>query len=420
MIHSIYHYTGGPDMTKKMMFPFDVEEELSKAKTMDDLTGHNGIFTKLLKNMTERILAEEMKAHLGYEKSDQGDKDTANRRNGSNKKKVRTQFGDMELETPRDREGSFTPQLVPKRSRDISRIDHQIISMYAKGMTTRDIQSHLYEIYGTDVSPAYISIATEKIMQMVTEWQNRVLDDIYPIVFLDAIHYKVRQDGKVITKASYTCLGITKEGKKEILGIWVGESEGASYWLRILNELKNRGVKDIFIACVDGLQGFPEAIASVFPKTQIQLCIIHMIRNSMKYVVSKRRKEFCADLKPIYKAPTEEIAKEVLEEVENKWGKQYPLAVKPWRKHWEYISTFFQYPEEIRKTIYTTNAVEAVHRQLRKVTKNRASFPNDESLVKILFLAIRDVSKKWTKAIPNWPLTISQFSIIFKERLDMR
>jgi putative transposase len=407
-------------MTKKMMFPFDVEEELSKAKTMDDLTGHNGIFTKLLKNMTERILAEEMKAHLGYEKSDQGDKDTANRRNGSNKKKVRTQFGDMELETPRDREGSFTPQLVPKRSRDISRIDHQIISMYAKGMTTRDIQSHLYEIYGTDVSPAYISIATEKIMQMVTEWQNRVLDDIYPIVFLDAIHYKVRQDGKVITKASYTCLGITKEGKKEILGIWVGESEGASYWLRILNELKNRGVKDIFIACVDGLQGFPEAIASVFPKTQIQLCIIHMIRNSMKYVVSKRRKEFCADLKPIYKAPTEEIAKEVLEEVENKWGKQYPLAVKPWRKHWEYISTFFQYPEEIRKTIYTTNAVEAVHRQLRKVTKNRASFPNDESLVKILFLAIRDVSKKWTKAIPNWPLTISQFSIIFKERLDMR
>ena len=407
-------------MTKEMMFPFDVDEELLKAKTMDDLTGHNGIFMKLLKNMTERILAEEMKAHLGYEKSDQGDKDTANRRNGTTKKTVRTQFGDMELETPRDREGNFTPQLVPKRSRDISRIDQQIISMYAKGMTTRDIQSHLYEIYGTDVSPAYISIATEKIMQLVTEWQNRVLDDIYPIVFLDAIHYKVRQDGKVITKASYTCLGITKEGKKEILGIWVGESEGASYWLRILNELKNRGVKDIFIACVDGLQGFPEAIASVFPKTQIQLCIIHMIRNSMKYVVSKRRKEFCADLKPIYKAPTEEVAKEALEEVENKWGKQYPLAVKPWRTHWEYISTFFQYPEEIRKTIYTTNAVEAVHRQLRKVTKNRASFPNDESLVKILFLAIRDVSKKWTKAIPNWPLTISQFSIIFEGRLNIR
>jgi transposase-like protein len=291
--------------------------------------------------------------------------------------------------------------------------------MYAKGMTTRDIQSHLYEIYGTEVSPSYISLATEKIMQIAKEWQNRVLDDVYPIVFLDAIHYKVRQDGKVITKASYTCLGIKMDGTKEILGLWIGESEGASYWLRILNELKNRGVKDILIACVDGLKGFPEAIATVFPETQIQLCIIHMIRNTTKYIVSKRRKEFCTDLKPIYKAPTEAIAKGELEELENKWGKQYPLAVKPWRAHWEYISTFFQYPEEIRKIIYTTNAVESVHSQLRKVTKNRGSFPNDESLVKMLFLAIRDVSKKWTKSIPNWALTISQFSIIFEGRLNL-
>jgi transposase-like protein len=406
-------------MTNKMNFPFNVEKELSQATTMDDLMGQDGVIKKLLKFMTEKILDEEMEAHLGYEKSSQENKDTNNRRNGTNKKTVRTQFGDMELETPRDRDSSFTPKLVEKRSKDISHIDQQIISMYAKGMTTRDIQSHLYDIYGTEVSPSYISLATEKVMQVAKEWQNRVLDDVYPIVFLDAIHYKVRQDGKVITKASYTCLGIKTDGKKEILGIWIGESEGASYWLKVLNELKNRGVKDILIACVDGLKGFPEAIATVFPETQIQLCIIHMIRNSTKYIVSKRRKEFCADLKPIYKAPTEEIAKGELEELENKWGKQYPLAVKPWRTHWEHISTFFQYPDHIRKIIYTTNAVEAVHRQLRKVTKNRASFPNDESLVKMLFLAIRDVSKKWTLPIPNWALTISQFSIIFEGRLNL-
>jgi len=405
-------------MNNKMNFPFDVEKELSQAKTMEDLMGQDGILKKLLKVMTERILQEEMEAHLGYEKSSQEQKNTANRRNGINKKKVRTQFGDMELETPRDREGNFTPQLVPKRSRDLSRIDTQIISMYGKGMTTRDIQSHLFEIYGTDVSPAYISIATEKIMQLAAEWQNRVLDDVYPIVFFDAIHYKVRHEGKVVVKASYTCLGINADGHKEVLGLWVGESEGASYWLRVLNELRNRGVKDIFIVCIDGLKGFPEAIASVFPNAQIQLCIIHMIRNSVKYIGTKQRKEFCADLKSIYKAPAEESAKEALKEVEIKW-KSYPLAIKPWRTHWEHISTFFQYPTEIRKIIYTTNAVEAVHRQLRKVTKNRASFPHDESLIKILFLAIRDVSKKWTKSIPNWALTISQLSIIFEGRLNL-
>ncbi|MCK5848582.1 MAG: IS256 family transposase [Caldisericia bacterium] len=256
-------------MTNKMNLPFNVEKELSQATTMDDLMGHDGVIKKLLKFMTEKILDEEMKAHLGYQKHSQENKNTNNRRNGTTKKTVRTQFGDMELETPRDRDASFNPILVEKRSKDISHIDKQIISMYAKGMTIRDIQSHLYDIYGTEVSPSYISLATEKIMQVAKEWQNRVLDDVYPIVFLDAIHYKVRQDGKVITKASYTCLGIKTDGTKEILGIWIGESEGASYWLRVLNELKNRGVKDILIACVDGLKGFPEAIATVFPETQI-------------------------------------------------------------------------------------------------------------------------------------------------------
>lgn len=396
-----------------------LEKELANAKTMDDLMGQNGVIKKLLKTMTERIIQNEMDEHLGYDKNSSELKDTTNRRNGKSKKNVRTGFGDMELETPRDRDSSFEPQLVKKRTRDITKIENQIISMYAKGMTTRDIQSHLYEIYGTEISPTYISNATELVMQLAQEWQNRPLDEVYPIVFFDAIHYKVRQEGKVISKAAYTCLGIKTDGRKEALGLWIGENEGAHYWLGVINELKNRGVKDILIACVDGLKGFPDAINAVFPKTQIQLCIIHMIRNSVKYIGSKYQKEFCADLKNIYRAPSETAGKEELKKLEDKWLEKYPLAVNPWRNHWENLSTFFQYPEEIRKIIYTTNAVEAVHRQLRKVTKNRASFPNDDALTKILFLAIRDISKKWTMPVQNWALTISQLSIIFEGRLNI-
>lgn len=396
-----------------------LEEDLANAKTMDDLMGQNGVIKKLLKTMTEKILAEEMEAHLGYEKNSLDSKNTSNRRNGKNKKTVRTGFGDMELETPRDRNSDFEPQLVKKRVRDITKIENQIISMYGKGMTTRDIQGHLQDLYGTEISPTYISNATEKVMDLAKEWQVRALDEVYPIVFFDAIHYKVRQDGKVISKAAYTCLAVKTDGRKEILGIWVGENEGAHYWLGVLNELNNRGVKDILIACVDGLKGFPEAIETAFPKTEVQLCIVHMIRNSVKYIGSKNQKEFCADLKNIYRAPTENAGKEELAALKEKWGKQYPLAVNPWENHWNNLSTFFKYPEYIRKIIYTTNAVEAVHRQLRKVTKNRASFPNDTALEKILFLAIRDISKKWTMPIQNWALTISQLSINFEGRLNL-
>lgn len=407
-------------MVSDKIAPIDLDNlqaEIKNCTTMEDITGKNGILKRLLKNMVEKILEAEISESLGYDKYAAEGKHSGNSRNGKTAKTVKSDFGEFPLETPRDRKGEFEPALVKKRQTDISSFDEKIISMYAKGMTVRDIQDHLNEMYGVDISPAMVSTITDKVMTLATEWQSRPLQALYPIVFFDAIHYKVRSEGKVLSKAAYTCLGVDIRGRKEILGLWVGENEGAHFWLAICNELKNRGVEDILIACVDGLKGFPGAINTVFPKTEIQLCIVHMIRNSLKYIASKYQKEFMADLKPVYQAPTEEKAKLELKNLGQKWGNRYPLVIKSWEKNWANLSTYFKYPECIRRIIYTTNAVESLHRQFRKVTKNRSLFPNDEALLKILFLATRDITKKWTMPVRDWGFTISQFAVIFEGRV---
>jgi putative transposase len=317
------------------------------------------------------------------------------------------------MEVPRDRNSDFEPQVVKKRQTTISAFDNKIISMYARGMSTRDIQAHIQEIYGADISPTAVSHITEKVLDVAKEWQTRPLQKTYPITYFDAIHYKVREDGRVVSKAAYTCLGIDLEGRKEVLGLWIGESEGAKFWLRVFSELKNRGVQDIFISCMDGLKGMPEAIRAIFPKAEVQLCIVHMIRNSLKYVSSKNSKEFVADLKLIYRAETEEKAWDNLVHLQKKWEEKYPLAVRPWASHWENIKTFFKFPEAIRTIIYTTNAVESLHRQFRKVTKNRAVFPNDESLFKLLYLSVAGLSEKWTMSIMGWKEALAQFVILY-------
>lgn len=402
-----------------MKLTFDVEEALSQCKTLEDISGKNGLLKRLLKEMTEQILEAELSEHLGYDKHSTDGNNSGNSRNGRTAKTVRSGFGEVSLETPRDRNGTFEPAIVKKRQNDISEFDEKIISMYAKGMTVRDIQEHIKDFYGVEVSPTTISNITDKVMSLAAEWQSRSLSTVYAIVFFDAIHYHVRCEGKVVNKAAYTCLGVDLRGHKDVLGLWVGENEGAHYWLGIMNELKNRGIEDILIACVDGLKGFPEAINSAFPKTETQLCIVHMIRNSLKYVGSKYQKEFIADLKMVYKAPSEDKASYELDKLIAKWGQKYPLAVNSWKNNWIYVSTFFKFPEHIRKIIYTTNAVEGLHRQLRKVTKNRSVFPNDDALTKILFLAIQDVMKKWSMPLANWALTISQLAVMYDGRFNL-
>jgi putative transposase len=398
---------------------FNLEAELSKCKTADDLTGKNGLVQRLVGTMLEKLLQNEMDEHLGYEKHSPIGDNSGNSRNGRTKKTLRSNYGSIELEVPRDRNGNFEPIAVKKHQRSISSFDDKIISMYAKGMSTRDIQSHIQELYGTELSPAMVSNITEKVMDVAIDWQARPLQPVYPIIFFDAIHYKVKENGKVTSKASYTCLGIDTEGKKDILGIWIGESEGAKFWLKVCTELQNRGVRDVFIACIDGLKGLPDAIQAVFPNTMIQLCIIHMIRNSIKYIPYNHSKEFISDLKNIYGASTQEAGYQNVEALKTKWESRYPLAVRPWQLHWENIRTFFEFPEPIRRLIYTTNAVESVHRQLRKVTKSKAVFPSDEALFKMLFLAIRDVSKKWTLPIREWKTAISHLSIAYGDRLGL-
>ena len=399
---------------------FDLQAELAKCKTADDLTGKNGLVQKLIGNMLEQLLQKEMDEHLGYERHSPEGHLSGNNRNGHSKKTVRSNYGSIDLEVPRDRNGEFEPIAVKKHQRNISSFDDKIISMYAKGMSTRDIQAHILELYGTELSPTMVSNITDKVMDVANEWQGRPLEGIYPIVYFDAIHYKVKENGKVVSKAAYTALGISSEGKKEILGIWIGESEGAKFWLRVCSELKNRGIQDIFIACIDGLKGLPDAIKAVYPNVVIQLCVIHMIRNSIKYIPHKNSKEFMSDLKLVYKAVSEDVAFQQLEKLRVKWEPKYPLAVNPWFVNWENLKTFFEFPEEIRKMIYTTNAVEAIHRQFRKVTKNKALFPTDESLFKMLFLAVRDISKKWSMPLREWRSIIGHLSVAFSGRLDLQ
>ncbi len=386
-------------------------------KKPEDLIGENGLLKQLTKRLLERAMQAELTEHLGYEKHAPIGKNSGNSRNGSYKKTISGDFGNLEVTTPRDRNSTFEPVILPKGETRFTGFDDKIISMYARGMTTRDIQGHLQEIYGIDVSPALISQVTDAISEEVILWQNRPLDDVYPIVYLDAIRIKVRHDSRVINKAVYLAIGVNMDGIKEVLGMWTSENEGAKFWLQVVTELKNRGVKEVFIACVDGLKGFPEAIEAIFPKTQIQLCIVHMVRHSLNYVSWKQRKEVAADLKTIYQATTVELAEKNLEAFAAKWDASHPSIAKSWRNNWERIIPLFSYPTDIRKAIYTTNAIESLNMSLRKVTKNRGHFPSDEAMFKLLYLALKNIAKKWTMPIRDWKSALNQFSIIFEERM---
>jgi len=386
-------------------------------KKPEDLIGENGLLKQLTKRLLERAMQAEMTDHLGYEKHAPAAKKSDNSRNGSYPKTVKGEFGNLDIAVPRDRNSTFEPVIVPKGESRFTGFDDKIISLYARGMTTRDIQAHLEEIYGVDVSPTLISQVTQAVTEEVTLWQNRPLDEAYPIIYLDAVRIKVRHDGRVINKAVYLAIAVTFDGVKEVLGMWTAETEGAKFWLHVVTELKNRGVRDIFIACVDGLKGFPEAIEAIFPKTQVQLCIVHMVRHSLNYVSWKQRKEVADDLKRIYQAPTLQQAEANLEHFEAKWDASHPAIGKSWRRNWERIVPLFSYPPEIRKAIYTTNAIESLNMSLRKVTKNRGHFPNDEAMFKLLYLALKNIAKKWTMPIREWKSALNQFTIMFEERM---
>lgn len=395
-----------------------VQSEIKRCKTMEDVMHPEGLIKQLSKHLIEGMLTAELDQHLGYEKHKPKGKNSGNSRNGYSTKTVKTSDGEVELEMPRDRNSSFEPQIIKKHQKDLSGLENKIIAMYARGMSVRDIQAHLKEIYGTETSPGYISSVTDKVLELAHEWQSRPLDPLYVVMYFDAIHYKVRDNGQIVSKAAYTCIGIDCEGKKEILGLWVGESEGARFWLGVFQELKNRGVNDILIACVDGLKGLPDAIQAVFPKTEVQLCIVHMIRNSIKFVGSKNVKHFLADLAKVYKAVSLHEAEAALQKLLERWQEQYPFAVKPWVEHWEHIIPAFKYPAPLRRVMYTTNTVEAFHRQLRKFTKAKAVFPNNESLFKQLYLITKNV--RMANTVFGWRDEIlPTLSLIFGERIIM-
>ena len=391
--------------------------ELAKTcRTVDDVTE---MLKDLFKDTLQEILEAEMDNHLGYDKHDPEGNNTGNSRNGYSEKTVKSKFGKSRISVPRDRNGEFDPQVIKKYETTSNQLEEQIIAMYAKGMSTRDIEDHIRDIYGVEVSPAMVSKITDKIMPLVTEWQARPLDRVYPIVFLDAIHFKVRKDNRIVNKAAYSVLGGTMDGQKEVLGIWIGENESASFWLGVCNDLKSRGVEDILIACKDGLSGFSEAISTVFPKTEIQLCVIHQIRNSLKYVSYKEQKPLMADLKKVYQALTLEEAEFAFEEFKETWGKKHPVIIRSWENNWVELTTYFHYPQDVRRLIYTTNVIEGYHRQLRKVTKTKTAYPTDESLRKIIYLATMEAAKKWTMPVRDWRNSLSQFAIHFGDRLEL-
>jgi len=365
----------------------------------------------------QEMLEAEMDTTLGYKKHDDENKNTENRRNGHSQKTVRSELGDVTLQIPRDRESEFDPIVVKKNQKNVTGIEDQIIALYAKGVSTREIQDHLQQLYGIEASPTLISNITNKIMPLIKEWQNRPLHGIYAVVFMDAIHFNVKQDGMITKKAAYMSIGIDLDGKKDVLGIWIGENESAKFWLSVLNELKNRGVQDILIVSVDNLTGFSEAITACYPEAEIQKCIVHQIRNSIRYVSYKDVKKITSALRPVYTAASEPAALEELNQFEVAWGSKYPLIVRSWRQNWAEISTFFKYPPEIRKIIYTTNIIESYHRQLRKVTKGKSIFPSDEALLKMLYLATQDVMRKWTGRIQNWGQILLQLSIFFPDKV---
>lgn len=391
---------------------FDYSKALEAIQSGQAITGKDGVLAPLIKQLTEAALTAELEAHLGKETE-------PNRKNGKSAKTVKTSVGNIRLDTPRDRSGTFEPQLVKKNESSISgEIESKILSMYGRGMSYIDIREHVEEMYGINVSNAAISAVTDTIIGEVKQWQQRSLDSVYPFVWLDAIHYKVKDSGRYVSKAVYTVLALKVDGRKEVLGLYLSESEGANFWLAVLTDMQNRGVKDILIASVDGLTGFPEAIRTIFPTTEVQLCIVHQIRNSIKYVGHKNQRAFMADLKPVYRAVSKQAAEDALDKLEAKWGKQYPIVIQSWRRKWDDLSAYFKYPEDIRRIIYTTNAVEAVHRQFRKLTKTKGGFPNEDSLLKLLYLGIENASKKWTMSFRDWGQTLSQLAIFFEGRLD--
>ena len=396
----------------KSDLPFDLDEAIAHIKAGKPLNGKDGLLTPLIKQITEAALQAEQEAHIA--------EDTApNRKNGTTSKTIKSAAGAFELNTPRDRAGTFEPQLIKKHQTHLTDdLERKILALYAHGNSYQSIREHLKDYYDIEFSNGTLNAVTDKLLPELQAWRERDLEPIYPIVWLDAIHYKIKENGRFVSKAIYTILALTIEGKKELLGLYLSDAEGAHYWLSVLTDLQNRGVKDILIACVDGLKGFPEAIETIYPETEVQLCIIHQIRNSMKYVASKNQKAFMADLKPVYKAATKNAAEIALDELESKWGKQYPVVIKSWRSKWENLSVYFKYPEDVRTAIYTTNAVEAVHRQFRRLTKTKGGFPNENSLLKLLYAGVLNASEKWTHPVQNWNLTLSQMAIHFEGRLE--
>jgi putative transposase len=393
-----------------------VKELAKECRSVEDI--HSKL-KDLFKGAMQEMLEAEMTEHLGYDKNSYEGNNTGNSRNGYSQKTVKTKFGPTQIDIPRDRNAEFEPQLIKKHENTVNGIENQIIGMYAKGLSTRDIEDQMRDIYGIDVSPTLVSKITDKIMPQVAEWQSRPLDPVYPVVFLDAIHLKVRKDNRIINKAAYSVLAINMAGQKDILGIWIGENESASFWLGVCNDLRSRGITDILIACKDGLSGFSEAINTVFPQTEIQLCVIHQIRNSLKYVSYKDQKALMADLKTVYQALTLEEAELAFAAFKDKWGKKHSIVIRSWENNWLELTTYFKYPQEIRRMIYTTNIIEGYHRQLRKVTKTKTAYPTDESLRKIIYLATMEASKKWTMPVRNWVECISQLSIYFENRIDI-
>lgn len=395
-----------------------IDSLLSDYKKPEDLLGSDGIMNELKKRLIERVMAGELNEHLGFPKNKQGAaKEKCNARNGSSHKRVISDDLELDIEVPRDRKSEFEPTLIPKHQRRFDGFDDVIISLYSRGLTVRDIQEHLKELYNVDVSHSLISSVTTEIIEEVKAWQNRPLESVYPIVYFDAIVAKVRHEGKVSNRAIYLALAISLDGKKEVLGMWASENEGSKFWLSVLTELKNRGAEDFFICCIDGLSGFDRAIETVYPKAKIQLCIVHLIRNSLKYVGWKEKRQVASALKDIYHASTVEAAREALDEFAKTYDNQYPAVSKIWYRHWENWITFYDYPEEIRKVIYTTNAIESLNSSFRKISRNRNLFPSEEALYKLLFLSLKNISKKWTKPVQNWAQALNRFTIEFEDRM---
>jgi putative transposase len=392
-------------------------DELLAGKSPEEILGKDGLLDDLTRRLVNRALEGEMTHHLGYPPHSPAGQHSGNSRNGKTTKTVKGKTGEMEIAVPRDRNGAFEPQLVKKHQRRLPGFDDKVVALYARGLTTREITGHLKELYGVDVSPSLISAVTDTVIEDVKAWQGRPLDAVYPIVYLDAIHLKMRSEGQVQNQAVYLALGINLAGRKELMGLWIGEKEGSKFWLGVLTELKNRGVEDILIACVDGLKGFPEAIETVYPKTQVQLCIIHLVRYSLRYVSWKERKRVAADLRVIYAAATAEAAEQALEAFEKKWQTRFPSIARSWRSNWTNIIPFFAYPPAIRRVIYTTNAIESIQAQLRKVTSNRGAFPNPEAVRKVLYLAIERISKRWKRPIKDWVAALNHFSVVFEGRI---